>query len=63
MTQLNPSVSPVFLNELASCKFIDECRNIVMIGNPGRGKTHIAIALGIKACLQGSGMLPRSQLN
>lgn len=24
-----------------------------MIGNPGRGKTHIAIALGIKACLQG----------
>ena len=53
MTQLNPSVSPVFLNELASCKFIDECRNIVMIGNPGRGKTHIAIALGIKACLQG----------
>ena len=47
MTQLNPSVSPVFLNELASCKFIDECRNIVMIGNPGRGKTHIAIALGI----------------
>jgi DNA replication protein DnaC len=25
----------------------------VLIGNPGRGKTHIAIALGIKACLQG----------
>ena len=26
---------------------------IFMIGNPGRGKTHIAIALEIKACLQG----------
>ena len=60
MTQLNPSVSPVFLNELASCKFIDECRNIVMIGNPGRGKTHIAIALGIKACLQGYRVLFRN---
>lgn len=60
MTQLNPSVSPVFLRELASCKFIDECRNIVMIGNPGRGKTHIAIALGIKACLQGYRVLFRN---
>ena len=53
MTQLNPSVSPVFLQELASCKFIEDRQNIVMIGNPGRGKTHIAIALGVKACLQG----------
>lgn len=53
MSQLNPAVSPVFLQELASCKYIDERQNIVMIGNPGRGKTHIAIALGIKACLQG----------
>lgn len=53
MSQLNPSVSPVFLQELASCKYIEQRQNIVMIGNPGRGKTHIAIALGIKACLQG----------
>jgi len=43
-TQLNPSVSPVFIQELASCKFIDEHKNIIMIGNPGRGKTHISIA-------------------
>lgn len=53
MSQLNSSVSPVFLQELASCKYIEQRQNIVMIGNPGRGKTHIAIALGIKACLQG----------
>ena len=38
---------------MASCKFIDEHKNIVMIGNPGRGKTHISIAIGLKACLQG----------
>ena len=53
MSQLNESVSPIFLKELASCKFLQERQNIVMIGNPGRGKTHIAIALGINACLQG----------
>lgn len=53
MSQLNPSVSPVFLRELASCRYIDEHKNIVLIGNPGRGKTHIAIALGVKACLLG----------
>ena len=52
-SQLNESVSPVFIQELASCKFIDEHKNIVMIGNPGRGKTHISIAIGLKACLQG----------
>ena len=52
-SQLNESVSPVFIRELASCKFIDEHKNIVMIGNPGRGKTHISIAIGLKACLQG----------
>ena len=52
-TKLNKSVSPVFIHELASCKFIGEKKNIVMIGNPGRGKTHISIAIGMKACLLG----------
>ena len=28
-----------------------------MIGNPGRGKTHLAIALGLKACTQGYNVL------
>lgn len=50
---LNPSISPVNLHELASCRFIDDRKNIVMIGNPGRGKTHISIAIGLKACLKG----------
>ena len=31
---------------------IREGRNIVLYGNPGTGKTHIATALGIKACQQ-----------
>ena len=39
-----------YLNELATCDFIKKRKNIVIIGNPGTGKTHLSIALGIKAC-------------
>ena len=46
-------LTEAFINELASCDFIDNHQNIVMIGNPGTGKTHLSIALGIKACMQG----------
>lgn len=56
-SQLNDAVSPVFLNELASCQFISDRQNVVMIGNPGRGKTHLSIALGLKACAQGYNVL------
>lgn len=42
-----------FIKELASCDFISKRQNIVMIGNPGTGKTHLSIALGVKACMQG----------
>lgn len=49
-SQLNASISPAFLRELATCQFIQDRQNIVMIGNPGRGKTHLSIALGLKAC-------------
>ena len=36
---------------------IQNGQNVVMIGNPGRGKTHLAIALGLKACTQGYNVL------
>ena len=49
-SQLNDTVSPLFLQELASCQFIHNRQNIVMIGNPSWGKTHLSIALGLKAC-------------
>lgn len=55
--QLNEAVSPLFLNELASCQFIRQRQNIVMVGNPGRGKTHLSIALGLIACSQGFNVL------
>lgn len=53
MDRLNSSISPSFINELASCDFIKKHQNIIMIGPPGRGKTHISIALGMKACRAG----------
>ena len=52
-SELNKSVSPLFIQELATCNFISEKKNVVMMGNPGRGKTHTAIALGLIACNQG----------
>ena len=33
--------------------YISQKQNVVMIGNPGTGKTHLSIALGLKACMQG----------
>jgi len=33
--------------------FIASGQNIVLAGNPGTGKTHIAVGLGLKACMQG----------
>lgn len=50
-------ITDLFLNELSSCKFIKEKKNLVMLGNPGRGKTHMAIGLALKACSLGMSVL------
>lgn len=39
--------------ELRTLNFIEEGRNIILAGNPGTGKTHLAIGLGINACNKG----------
>ena len=44
---------PEYVKQLASCDFIKRHENLVMIGNPGTGKTHLMTALGVKACLLG----------
>ena len=38
---------------LATGAFLTEASNIVLLGPPGTGKTHLSIALGIRACLAG----------
>lgn len=40
------------LEELETLEFIKQGRNLILAGNPGTGKTHLAIALGIKACIE-----------
>ncbi len=39
--------------ELRTLSFIEEGRNIILAGNPGTGKTHLSIGLGINACNEG----------
>ncbi len=41
------------LPELMTLDFIRNGQNLIMTGNPGTGKTHTAIGLGIRACEQG----------
>jgi len=48
-----PSIDQRQVEELATLNFVAECSNVVLLGPPGVGKTHLAVALGLKACLAG----------
>lgn len=41
------------LSILKSLDFIKDGQNVILIGSPGTGKTHLAIGLGMEACLAG----------
>lgn len=43
------SVDEALLKSLHRCNFIADAHNIVMIGGPGTGKTHLATAIGVQA--------------
>jgi len=45
-----PSLDRTRIAELASLSFLERKENVLLLGPPGVGKTHLAIALGIKAC-------------
>lgn len=44
-----PSIDKRLFNDILSCQFIREKRNVVFIGPPGTGKTHLSTAIGIRA--------------
>ena len=48
-----PNVDPAFIRQLATCDFVRKKANVVMVGNPGVGKSHLSTALGINACERG----------
>ncbi len=48
-----PSIDKRTINDGLTCNFITEKRNIVLIGNPGTGKTHLSISIAIKALMKG----------
>lgn len=51
------------VNELLDFNFIDERRNVIFIGPPGVGKTHLAISIGIEAVSAGYKVLFKSALD
>jgi len=52
-----PSIKKQEVLELATCHFLAKSTNILLIGQPGTGKTHLSVSLGLKALSYGKTVL------
>lgn len=48
-----PSLNETLVRELLRGEYLQKRENILLVGNPGTGKTHLASALGFAACTAG----------
>lgn len=53
----NPELPRSKILDLATCHFVELHRNVLLIGESGTGKSHVAQALGNRACRQGYNVL------
>ncbi|MEE9537506.1 MAG: IS21-like element helper ATPase IstB [Desulfobacterales bacterium] len=51
------SIDKKVIRELSTLAFVDRAENVIILGPPGVGKTHLAIALGVKAVEAGHKVL------
>jgi len=56
-----PSVDRKLVRELSGLAFVERAHNVVLLGPPGVGKTHLAVALGVKAVEAGYTVLIPTQ--
>ena len=48
-----PSIKEALVRQLATGEYLEARENVLLIGNSGTGKSHLAAALGFAACAQG----------
>nr|WP_241391718.1 IS21-like element helper ATPase IstB [Yersinia frederiksenii] len=52
-----PGIDRKVIRELAGLAFVERSENVILLGPPGVGKTHLAVALGVKAADAGHRVL------
>lgn len=53
----NPGIPKAKIIDLATCSFVDRRENVLLVGPTGTGKSHLAQALGHRACRAGHSVL------